>query len=158
MASIQRLVSGFGVAFVLVSLHVAPACAALGEDASTIDADRARLRGSLTRIVTREGYALHEIRSEGGTNIREYVSSKGKVFAVAWDGPWRPDLEQVLGAHFGRYRQAADRVVRQRRTRGVLRIRDGDLVVEMSGHPRAFAGRAYLAGDVPSGVSADALR
>ena len=32
--------------------------------------------------------------------VREYVNSSGTVFAIAWEGPWLPDLRQVLGDHF----------------------------------------------------------
>ena len=139
-------------------LSAVPAFAALGGDASTVDADRVRMKGSLLRIVRNDAYTLHEIRSESGTTVREFSSPAGKVFAVAWEGQWHPDMEQVLGAYFARYQQGAQAALRQRRTRGLLRIRDGDLVVQMSGHQRAFTGRAYLANDIPPGVQADALR
>jgi hypothetical protein len=67
-------------------------------------------------------------------------------------------MEQVLGAYFVRYQQGAQAALLQRRSRGLLQIRDGDLVVQMSGHQRAFTGRAYLANGIPRGVQADALR
>lgn len=135
-----------------------PALAALGGDASTVDADRVRMKGALVRIVRNDAYTLHEIRSETGTTVREFISPGGRVFAVAWEGQWHPDMEQVLGAYFARYQRGAQAALNQRRTRGLLRIRDGDLIVQMGGHQRAFSGRAYLANDIPQGVQADALR
>ncbi|MGH9140498.1 MAG: DUF2844 domain-containing protein, partial [Vicinamibacterales bacterium] len=114
--------------------------------------------GALMRIVRNDAYALHEIRSASGTMIREYVNSSGTVFAVAWDGPWLPDLRQVLGDHFDRY-QAAMRARQQARTgRGAVVIDGPGLVVQMSGHPRAFVGRAYLPPLVPPGVRLESIR
>src|SRR6476646_5577522 len=116
---------------VLLSLVARPsaAWASLGGTVTTVDADRVRVEGALMRIVRNNTYTLHEIRSASGTMIREYVDPSGSVFAVAWDGPWLPDLRQVLGEHFDRY-QAAMRARQQARTgRGVVAIDEGGLVV-----------------------------
>ena len=119
---------------------------------TSVDADRVHVQGALMRIVRNDAYALHEIRSASGTMIREYVNASGTVFAVAWDGPWLPDLRQVLGDHFDRYQavmqSTAARADRARRGRD----RRAGLVVQMSGHPRAFTGRAYLPALLPPGV------
>jgi uncharacterized protein DUF2844 len=134
------------------------AFAALGGSVTTIDADRVHVEGALMRIVRNDAYALHEIRSASGTMIREYVDGSGTVFAVAWDGPWLPDLRQVLGGHFDHY-QAAMRVRQRARTgRRAIVIDDAGLVVQMSGHPRAFTGRAYLSARLPAGVAPESIR
>jgi Protein of unknown function (DUF2844) len=134
------------------------AFATLGGSVTTIDADRVHVEGALMRIVRSDAYALHEIRSASGTMIREYVDSSGTVFAVAWDGPWLPDLRQVLGQHFDHY-QAAMRARGQARTgRGSVAIDEGGLVVQMSGHPRAFKGRAYLSSRLPAGIQLESIR
>jgi hypothetical protein len=145
---------------VLLSLTACPpaASASLGGSVTTVDADRVHAEGALMRIVRNDAFALHEIRSASGTMIREYVDTSGTVFAVAWDGPWLPDLRQVLGEHFDHY-QAAMRARRQSRTaRGVIAIDDGGLVVQMSGHPRAFTGRAYLSARLPAGIQLESIR
>jgi len=145
---------------VLLSLVARPsaAWASLGGTVTTVDADRVRVEGALMRIVRNNTYTLHEIRSASGTMIREYVDPSGSVFAVAWDGPWLPDLRQVLGEHFDRY-QTAMRARQQARTgRGVVAIDEGGLVVQMSGHPRAFTGRAYLSSRLPAGIELDSIR
>jgi hypothetical protein len=158
MALTQRALSGFCLALVLVSMHSAPLRAALGGDASTVDSDRVRMKGSLLRIVRSDAYTLHEIRSQSGTTVREFISPAGRVFAVAWEGQWHPDMEQVLGSYFTRYHEGALAALKQRRARGVLQVRDGDLVVQVSGHQRAIVGRAYLANDIPRGVTMAELR
>ena len=134
------------------------AFAALGGNAASVDTDRVRVQGALMRIVRSDGYALHEIRSASGTMIREYVNSSGVVFAVAWQGPWLPDLRQVLGDHFDQYQTAMRSIQRARRGRGAVVIDQPDLVVQTSGHPRAFSGRAYVPGLLPSGIPLAAIR
>lgn len=140
------------------ALWPATASAALGGTVASVEADRVHANGSLTRMVRTDAYALHEIRSAAGTTIREYVSPSGTVFAVAWDGPWMPDMTQVLGAHFGHYQQAMAARARRRRSRGLVVIDDADLVVQMSGHPRSFSGRAYIPSLVPQGIDLGAIR
>jgi len=134
------------------------AFAALGGRAASVDADRIRVQGALMRIVRNDVYALHEIRSASGTMIREYVNPSGVVFAVAWDGPWLPDLRQVLGDQFDRYQAVMQSRQRGRSGRGAVVIDEPGLVVQMSGHPRAFQGRAYLPAQLPAGLPLDSIR
>ena len=145
-----------GVALVVVALP-SSAFAALGGNAASVDADRVRMKGALLRIVRGDAYTLHEVQSSSGTTIREYVSSAGTVFAVAWQGPWRPDLRQLLGTYFDQYQRTA-KASGSRRARGSLTIRQPDLIVQMSGHPRAFSGRAYVPRLMPQNMQADVIR
>jgi hypothetical protein len=158
MALTPRSLSGFCVVLALISTQSAPLRAALGGDASTVDSDRVRMKGSLLRIVRSDAYTLHEIRSQSGTTVREFISPAGRVFAVAWEGQWHPDMEQILGTYFTRYHEGAQAALNHRRARGLLQVRDGDLIVQVSGHQRAIVGRAYLANDIPRGVTVGELR
>jgi hypothetical protein len=142
----------------ILLLVPAGAFAALGGAASSVDADRVHVEGALMRIVRNDTYALHEIRSASGTMIREYVNSSNTVFAVAWDGPWLPDLRQVLGDHFDHYQAAMRGRLRARTGRGQVTIDESGLVIQMSGHPRAFVGRAYLPSLLPAGVQLESIR
>src|SRR6185503_5250807 len=132
--------------FALALLLATPrsSSAALGGDTSSIDADRIRMQGALLRIARTDGYTVHEVQSSTGTAIREYVSPSGVVFAVAWTGPWMPDLRQLLGAYFDRYRRGAASARRVRRGRGPLAFDDGEIAVRVIGHPRAFSGVATV--------------
>jgi hypothetical protein len=134
------------------------AFAALGGRVTSVDADRIRVEGALMRIVRNDTYALHEIRSASGTMIREYVNPSGLVFAVAWDGPWLPDLRQVLGDHFDRYQAVMQSRQPGRSGRGAVVIDEPGLVVQMSGRPRAFKGRAYLPALLPAGLQLESIR
>ncbi len=128
--------------------------AALGGDASSVQADQAKM-GASVRVTQTATHAVHELQAPGGQVIREYVSPSGIVFGVAWQGASKPDLKQLLGDHFEEVQQAM-----QRRgvRRGPVVINEPDVVCEIGGHMRAFAGRAYLPQLMPSGVQADAIR
>jgi uncharacterized protein DUF2844 len=125
----------------------------LGGDASTIEADHVQLKASV-KVARAQRYTVHELTTPSGTVVREYVAPSGKVFAVAWSGPLMPDLRQLLGPHF----EALEKRAAKRGTRGPTEIVQPGLVVRSSGHMRAFAGSAYLPGEMPQGVVPDQLR
>jgi hypothetical protein len=130
------------------------AWAALGENESSIAAEQAQMRASL-RITRTATHAVHELQTPAGHLIREYVSPSGTVFGVAWQGPSKPDLKQLLGSHFNEVQQSAQPAPIRR---GPVVIRQPGLVFEMGGHPGAFAGRAYIPQLLPAGVQAEAVR
>jgi Protein of unknown function (DUF2844) len=133
-----------------------PAWAGLGEDVSSVQADQAKMLGSLRSTQT-QAYTVHEIHGATGTTVREYVSG-GKVFAVAWQGPWPPDMRQVLASYFDQYQRAAQTQVSSRAGRRPLMIEEPGLVVQSGGHMRSFAGRAYVPEMLPPGVSAEVIQ
>jgi len=151
------MVRAIGGVTALVALS-ANVSATLGRDASSVDADRVRMQGALLRIARSDAYTVHELRSASGTTVREYVSSNGTVFAVAWQGPWLPDLRQMLGPYFDDYQRALQSSTGRRRARGSLTVELPDLTVQMTGHPRAFAGRAYVPRLMPLRVQAETIR
>jgi Protein of unknown function (DUF2844) len=129
---------------------------ALGGDVSSVQADAAHLQGML-RVNPVASYTVHEIQAPDGTRVREYLSPAGKVFAVAWQGPWLPDLQQLLGSYFAQYQRAAHSP-RERVSRVPVSVHDANLVVEQSGHMRSFVGRAYLVDQLPSGATPESIR
>jgi len=135
-------------------LAPAPAFASLGGRAESVEADRVQAEGALTQIVRTGAYTRHELRTASGTTVREYVSPAGTVFAVTWQGPWLPDLRQVLGTYFEAYQRA---LRSRRRSRGVVHITQADFVVHASGHQRSFTGRAFVPSLAPAGVRMEAL-
>ncbi len=133
-----------------------PASAELGGDARSVDTDRQKMQGALMQIVRHDSHVVHEMRSAAGTTVREYLTTSGTVFAVAWEGPWLPDLRQLLGSHFDRFQTVVR--ARTRRTRGLVTVNDGDFVVQMGGHQRSFVGRAYMPGLMPQGLQPESIR
>ena len=153
----RTLTRGFRVAASCCVVLWSLSCfATLGGDASSVQTDVAHLEGSL-RVTPNAAYAVHEIRTPTGVTVREYISPAGKVFAVAWQGPWPPDLQQLLGPYFASFQQAA-RSSKQRPGRTPLSVHQGNLVVEHAGRMRSFVGRAYLTDQVPSGVNLGSIR
>ena len=143
---------------ILTIVASAVVSATLGGDRSSIDTDLARTKGALMRVSTVGPYSVHEMRSAPGTTIREYVSTSGSVFGVAWDGPWLPDMRQLLGTHFEAYQAAAAAAQRARHGHGPLVVETPDFVVHSSGRAQAFSGRAYLPRLLPPGVEPESVQ
>lgn len=114
--------------------------AALGGDIASIETDRVSLKGALTSFSTVKGYAVHEITTAAGVQVREYVSD-GRVFAVSWHGPVIPNLQQMLGTYYAPYAQAA--AAPHAGGHRHLKVEQPGLVVESHGRMRAFYGRAW---------------
>ncbi len=152
---VRRLLAiGAALAVVCPAL---PASGALGGDITSVQADQLHMQGSL-RTTSKAAYTTHEIQGANGTVVREYASSAGKVFAVAWQGPWRPDMRQILGNYFQQFGQAAQSQSKIRMGRRPLMIELPGLVVEQSGHARAFSGRAYVPEMLPTGVRTEEIQ
>jgi len=143
-------------AFWLLAATLAPniASATLGEDSSTVEKDVTRLRAQRS-VTPSTAYSVHELQLPGGTQVREYLTSANRVFAVAWQGPSIPDLQQLLGTYFPRYSAAAQAL---RGARRPMALEESDLVIRTGGHPRAFFGIAYLPTQIPSGMHAEQIR
>ncbi len=134
-----------------------PAQAALGGGAASIQADQVHMQGS-RRMIAANSYTVHEIQADTGTVVREYVSADGKVFAVAWHGPWLPDMRQILGTYFDQYAQAMQAQGDGRVRRRPVMIEQPGLVVQIGGHMRAFSGWAYVPEMLPSGVRVEDIQ
>jgi len=140
-------------ALLVLLLGARPAFAALGGDAASIAADQKHLLAN-ARIVRAASYIMHELEAPTGTKVREYLDNAGKVFAVSWQGAFRPNLRQLLGSYYETFLAAA----RVRPVRGPLNLSLPGLVIHMSGHQRGFYGRAYLTDGVPQGLSLEEIR
>jgi Protein of unknown function (DUF2844) len=134
-----------------------PACASLGGDLSSVHDDQMKMQGTL-RTTRNDSYNVHEIQGANGIVLREYVSLSGNVFGVAWQGHSHPDLRQVLGSNYDTFTQAVKAQRAQRHGHGPLLIQEPGLVVQMGGHMRSLAGRAYLPQNLPAGVHAEVIR
>jgi len=131
-----------------------PGWAALGGSVETVASDQARMQAKRAITQMRE-YNIHLISRDDGTLIKEYVTPAGKVFGVSWTGPTIPDLTQLLGTYSAEFQTAVQAQPRRRRA-GV--VHNPDLVVESTGHMRAFYGRAYVNSMLPSGVTAETVK
>ncbi len=137
----------------LALLAAAPlAHAALGGAPTTVDADRLAMNAN---VVSQPGalFTVHTLTLPRGTEVREYVSAAGVVFAVAWQGPAMPDLRRLLGIHA----DEAGATMREFRHKhggiGPIAAETDDLVIQSGGHMGAFRGRAWQPSAVPTGFS-----
>jgi hypothetical protein len=110
-----------------------------------------------TAATTASGAAYTDIRHAlpSGTVVHEYADASGKVFAVSWAGPFKPDLKLLLGRHFDSLAAGAG-ATRGERSR--LDVETGTLVVQSGGHMGAFEGRAWLPSRLPSGFDPRELK
>ncbi len=139
--------------FFTVLALASPGWCSLGGNTMSIHSDQVQMQGT-ARVVTTDRFSMHEIRTPSGSSIREYVSPGGTVFAVAWDGPGVPDLQQLLGSYFESMKQAAA----QRKAHGPLVIDTPEFYFVQSGHMRSFHGTARLPQQLPQGVSATDIK
>ncbi len=136
-----------------------PAFASLGGDLSSVESDRMKIApSSTTSAVQHDSCSVQEITEASGTVVREYLTPAGRVFGVAWQGPFTPDMHQILGAYFDRYSSAANEARSGYLGHRPLDIREPNLVVQSAGHMRAFSGRAYDPTLLPEGVSPNDVR
>ena len=149
-------ISRMGVALLMLALPI-PALAALGGDISSVQADKAQMKGTL-KTTEAEAYTVHEITAPGNTIVKEYVSPAGKVFAITWHGQFIPNMQQLLGTYFDQYDQAAKAQRESHPGHRPVSIQQPELVFQNGGHMRAYLGKAYVPNMVPAGVNPDALQ
>jgi len=133
-----------------------PAWAALGGDVNSIDADSAHMKAAVT-VARADKYEVHEMKTAGGTVVKEFVSPTGRVFAVAWHGPFMPELQQILGSYFQQFSTALQSQ-KKHYGRAPLNLQLPGLVVQEGGHMRSYVGRAYAPEMLPQGVQADEIK
>jgi len=151
-----RMLFVIGIMIAAAALPFA-ARASLGGDTSSVHDDQAKMQGTL-RTTSNDSYDVNEIQTVNGVVVREYVSSSGNVFGVAWQGPSHPDLKQLFGAYYDKYVQDVRAQRAQRHGHGPLLIQQPGLVVQISGHMRSLTGRAYLTQSLPAGVRSEEIR
>jgi hypothetical protein len=140
---------------VVAAIFTAPAQtqAALGDHVASVEADRSRMQAAAA-VRNAPLYTVHELTTPYNTLIREYVAAD-VVFAVTWQGPYQPDLAQLLGSYVDTYK-TAPRSPSSSRTRSS--VEQANLIVHITGHMRAFSGIAYDPQLLPAGVSVDEIQ
>lgn len=139
----------------ILSLGAVPAWAALGEAEATVSADGQFLKGQV-RDEVQPGYRIHLITDASGTVVREYVTPAGKVFAVSWQGPFVPNMQQLLGNYFPRLQQYVQYQTGRRRS--LLNLHNDDFIFSSGGHMRAYHGRAYVPSLLPTNISPEVVQ
>lgn len=133
----------------------AVAFAALGDRIDAAQAGQSAMQAKAQLVRTAGNYTVHEIQMSSGTIVREYVSSDGMIFAVAWEGPSLPDVKDLLGKYFDRYVNAMRGKPPAQRHAS---LRQADVVIQSYGRMGGFFGQAYLPQSLPQGVTPDVLQ
>lgn len=142
------LISAFLLAYASVSL------AALGGLPEQFNAPDATVVSHVTP--TGSNYVTHDTILSSGTQVSEYISDGGKVFAVTWKGPILPDLKALLGKHFDT--MVAESTKAPRAGRSQMAVSHPEVVINSGGHMRAFEGSAWIPAEFPAGFTATDLR
>ncbi len=126
--------------------------ATLGSDLASIEQNQIQFDSTLS-AEKKVGFTVYTHILPSATVVREYISDQGKVFGVAWQGPFWPDFKPLLGDYYSAYVT----FVKQRRL-GVAAAQSNNLVIESNGKMGAFSGRMYLPNELPDGVLADLIQ
>ena len=130
------------------------ASAELGGNVNSVQRDGARMNAAIS-IRQAGKYAVHELTDDSGSTVREYVGPDGNVFAVAWQGQFHPDYQQLLGTYFQQFQQAA---ALRRARRAPVTIELPGFVFQSFGHLRGLGGRAYVPQMLPDGVGVEEIK
>ncbi len=149
-----------GCLFGLMAVPGFEALAALGAAPAAPAGQTVTLKRALAATNgVRTLYSQHERVLGNGTTVREFSRADGVVFAVSWEGPVLPDLNELLGDYFATFMTG---VKQERQSAGPgspLQISRDGLVVRSNGRMRNFFGHAYAPALVPAGVEIkDVLR
>jgi hypothetical protein len=144
----------WGVLFIL-TLGTVQGWAVLGEPESSVGADRQIMRGQV-RDEVHEGYRLHQITDASGGVVREYISPSGTVFGISWQGPFVPNMQQLLGTYFTYLRQYAQSQTGHHG--GPLIIQNDKFVFTSSGHMRWRQGHAYVPSLLPTNLTPEVVQ
>jgi hypothetical protein len=128
--------------------------ASLGEPVNSVAGDHAAMHGTALTITPMAGYDRHEITTAEGTQVHEYATPEGSVFAVAWSGAVLPDLKSLLASHYAEYASAARE---HRSSHHVFTMKSDGLELRLERLPRGFAGTASVPALVPAGVRVEDL-
>jgi hypothetical protein len=128
--------------------------AVLGGSPEPFDAESVALQPVVS--IAAANTVRRETKLKSGTRVREYISSAGLVFAVAWDGPVQPNLKQLLGKYFDTLVAEAQRVPSAGRSS--IAVERPEVVIQSSGRMRAFEGAAWIPAALPAGFSANDVR
>ncbi|MEY4100386.1 MAG: hypothetical protein RL300_1557 [Pseudomonadota bacterium] len=143
------LTCGTGIAL-LMTMHVAKA--ALGEHQASIDIERMRLHAS-KRVVTKVGYTVHELHSQEGSHIKQFVNATGQVFGVSWTTQYKPDLSRLLGALHAQYARAEHEQAKRSGIQRHFKLDQQDLLVQSNAHLNVYSGFAMMRSLAPAGFT-----
>jgi hypothetical protein len=126
---------------VLLALPATHALAGLGEP-------------RIDLLAPQRSYAVLRQALPSGTQVTQYVDRQRTVFAVAWSGPYLPELRELLGAY---HRELVEAQARSTLHAPVV-VRSSRIAIESATGVGSFQGRAWLPDHLPAGFDVKELR
>jgi hypothetical protein len=102
-------------------------------------------------------YSIKETLLDNGTQVQEFVTPAGVVFAVTWRGPLLPDLRALLGDYLSLFQQHTEATRQAGMRGGPVNLVQERLVLRSSGRMGHFSGYAYVPSLVPTGLNINDL-
>lgn len=148
------LIKSIAVAASMLAATMAHAALGSAPGAPSLTGNHLTQSEEAVRTPTVQSYSAQDSTTQGDTSVREYVGADGSVFAVRWRGAFMPNMSDLLGAYFPQYVSTPPAT----NSTSLRLVRGTDLVVESTGHMRAFAGLAYVPSKMPVGVTPKSLK
>lgn len=136
----------------------APMSPPAADSAATVRALQRTMRSADGSSTSAAACTVREITFRTGTVVREYVSTAGTVFGVAWQGPTMPDLTSVLGRYVLQYTAGVEAAHAARGWRAPVSVDTSGLVIRTGGHMGAFGGEAWLPQALPAGMTGNDIQ
>lgn len=111
--------------------------------------------GTPPRQQPARAFEVHETLAGDGSQLRQYVSPAGVVFAATWTGPALPDLKLILGPHHAVFAAA---LAAGTGSQKVFAMATDDMVLQLVKLPRGFAGAAHVPWLLPPGTRPEDIR
>jgi hypothetical protein len=139
---VMRLRQSFSLPALAVLVLPCAVDAELGGAMTGVQVDRAHLDARLTST-PRGTHTRHDMTLPNGGLVREFTNANGRVYALTWSGPGKPDLRSLLGGYFDRL-QAGNTRINPRARRQPMQLVRSDVVIQTGGHMGYFWGVAYI--------------
>lgn len=134
-------------------LAPASAQAELGGQAASVAIDSSRMNARMASIAM-GAYTRHELTRTNDGIVREFTNASGKVFAVTWSGPGKPDLRALLGSYFTALQASPSATGRAMHSlRRPQQVDQSDLQIQTGGHMGWFHGVAFVPSLAPAGFA-----
>jgi hypothetical protein len=149
----------FGIvlgALAVLILVTMPAWATLGQSEATVTSDRLQMN-SREQVQTFDSYTVHQLTTDAGQAVKEFVSPQGVVFGVSWQGRSVPNMAQLLGTYVNNLQTATAAQKHIQPRRGIT-VTTNDFVYSNFCRMQMCSGQAYILSAVPRNVSAGAIR
>ena len=144
----MRLRRSLSLPVLAILLSPVTAHAELGGAMTGVQADRAHLAARLSST-TIGNHARHDMTLPNGASVKEFTNANGRVYALTWSGPGKPDLRALLGGYFDRL-QAGNARINPRARRQPMQLVRSDVVIQTGGHMGYFWGVAYIPALAPA--------